>query len=68
MARRTVREINEQGRMNAQIVDLFMEQHLRFTGGKWAGRPFKLDPWQKKGIIHPIFGTLDSRGRRVFRE
>jgi len=68
MGRRTVREIGEEGRLNAKLVELFMERHLRFTGGRWAGRPFKLDPWQAQKIVRPVFGTLDARGGRVYRE
>ncbi len=68
MSRRTVREISEEGLMSARLVELFMERHLRFTGGRWAGRPLVLEPWQKKSIVRPVFGTLDARGRRVYRE
>ena len=68
MGRRTVREINEEGKLNAELIRLFMARHLRFTGGRWAGRPFVLDPWQYRSIVLPIFGTLDGRGERVYRE
>ena len=68
MGRRTVREIGEEGKLNAELIRLFMARHLRFTGGRWAGKPFVLDPWQYRSIVLPIFGTLDGRGERVYRE
>ncbi len=39
-------------------------QHVR---GRWAGAPFKLEPWQKRDIIEPLFGTLDEDGNRLYR-
>jgi phage terminase large subunit-like protein len=48
------------------------EQHLRFirnlklTEGRWAGQPFELMPWQKKGLSK-IFGTLGPDGYRQYR-
>ena len=45
-----------------------MLEHLRFTGGALAGRPMRLAPFQRDNIVRPIFGTLDARGRRVYRE
>lgn len=68
MGRRTVREINEEGRLSAELIRLFMAEHLRFTGGRWAGKPFLLEPWQYRDLVLPLFGTLDKRGQRVYRE
>ncbi len=67
MARRTY-PVTKEGRMHAELVRLFMAQHLRLTGGRWAGKPFKLEPWQWRNVVLPVFGTLDRRGRRVYRE
>lgn len=40
---------------------------MRHTKGKkWAGRPFLLEPWQKKHIRN-IFGTLNTDGNRQYR-
>jgi phage terminase large subunit-like protein len=68
MGRRTVRELQLDGSQSARLVELFMTEHLRLTGGRWAGQPFKPQPWQRREIIEPVFGTLDRRGRRVYRE
>jgi phage terminase large subunit-like protein len=56
------------GELSAELIRLFMAEHLRFTGGRWAGKPFVLEPWQYKHMIKPLFGTLDARGKRVYRE
>jgi phage terminase large subunit-like protein len=34
----------------------FFPRHLRFTKGKWFGRPFDLEPWQANDFIRPLFG------------
>ena len=70
MARRTVRELERDraGQLAASVAELFMLEHLRFTGGALAGRPMRLAPFQRDNIVWPIFGTLDARGRRVYRE
>ena len=39
---------------------------LKHTKGKWAGRPFKLLPWQET-IIRDLFGTIKADGNRQFR-
>lgn len=44
---------------DARIADLaaqFFPRHLRFTKGKWFGRPFDLQPWQAGDWIKPLFG------------
>ena len=38
---------------------------LCHTKGRWAGKPFKLLPWQEQ-IIRDIFGTLKPDGKRQF--
>lgn len=40
---------------------------LRFTKGRWAGKPFELQPWQHF-FIGSIFGWLTQDGLRRFRE
>lgn len=45
----------------------FFEQHLRFTEGEWAGRPFRLEPWQADDIIRPLFGWKRADGTRRYR-
>jgi phage terminase large subunit-like protein len=45
----------------------FFEDHLRLTKGEWAGRPFKLEPWQANSIIRPAFGWKRPDGTRRYR-
>ena len=33
----------------------FFERYLRHVRGPWAGRPLKLEPWQRKDLIEPLF-------------
>jgi len=39
---------------------------LKFTKGEWAGRPFILQPWQKK-FIRKLFGYVNKDGTRRYR-
>lgn len=39
---------------------------LRHTKGRYAGRPFLLEEWQKK-IVRELFGTLNEDGTRQYR-
>ena len=39
---------------------------LKHSKGKWAGEPFKLEPWQKF-IIWVLFGWKNLKGTRRFR-
>lgn len=43
---------------------LFIES-LKHSDGVWAGKPFKLLPWQEN-LIRDIFGTLKKDGYRQF--
>lgn len=40
---------------------------LKHSDGEWAGKPFKLEPWQEHEIIRPLFGTLKADGTRQYR-
>lgn len=47
----------------------FFERFLRHQKGRWAGRPFVLEPWQADEIVRPLFGTIDRKtGLRWYRE
>lgn len=46
----------------------FGERHLKHMKAEWAGRPFTLERWQREQILAPIFGTVDSKGLRWYRE
>lgn len=39
---------------------------LKFTKGEWAGKPFVLQPWQKK-FIRKLFGYVNNDGTRRYR-
>jgi len=45
----------------------FFPKYLRFTTGEWAGRPFKLEPWEERDIIRPMFGWKRADGTRRYR-
>lgn len=45
----------------------FFHNHLRFSEGEWAGRPFKLEAWQEHDIIRPLFGSKRADGTRRYR-
>lgn len=42
----------------ADKVSTFFEKVLVHTKGRWAKRPFILEPWQRDDIIRPLFGTV----------
>jgi phage terminase large subunit-like protein len=46
----------------------FVERFCVMSKGEWAGAPMKLLPWQRREIIEPIFGWVDSQGRRRYRQ
>lgn len=45
----------------------FFPRALRFVEGKWAGRPFELQPWQRD-YIATLFGWKRPDGTRRYRE
>lgn len=42
-------------------------EHLTFSTGKWMGKPFVLQPWQKD-FISKLFGTINDDGTRQYRQ
>lgn len=42
-------------------------EHLKFSKGKWSGKYFKLEPWQKE-YVAKLFGTVDEDGLRQYRQ
>ena len=50
---------------NSQI--RFIEEHCHHTEGRLAPGPFKLEIWQK-AAISAVFGIVDTKGLRQFRE
>lgn len=45
----------------------FIEKFCKHSKGQWAGKPVILDLWQK-AIIQTIFGFVDEKGFRKYRE
>ncbi|MGO6999004.1 terminase large subunit [Rhizobium leguminosarum] len=45
----------------------FFPEHLCFTKGEWAGKPFHLEDWQANDIVRPIFGWKRPDGTRRYR-
>jgi phage terminase large subunit-like protein len=45
----------------------FFPDHLCFTEGEWAGRPFVLEGWQEDDIVRPLFGWKRADGTRRYR-
>ncbi len=50
----------------AERVCTFFERYLRHSKGVWAGKPFKLEPWECF-ILWVIFGWKREDGTRRFR-
>lgn len=51
----------------AERVRRFIEKHCTYSKGVWAGKPFRLIPWQWEGVIKPLFGTVNEDGYRQYR-
>lgn len=51
----------------AEKVKKFIEQYCTYSSGEWAGKPFRLLPWQWDELIKPLFGTTNEKGLRQYR-
>lgn len=45
----------------------FVERHCVLTEDQWAGKPFRLEPWQRDDILRPLFGWKREDGLRRYR-
>lgn len=45
----------------------FFPEHLVFSEGEWAGKPFVLEPWEEHDIVRPLFGWKRADGTRRYR-
>lgn len=45
----------------------FFAEHLVFSEGEWAGKPFILEPWEEHDIVRPLFGWKRADGTRRYR-
>ena len=51
----------------ANRVFRFFEKVLKHSKGKWAGKPFILQEWQRRDILGPLFGWKRPDGTRRYR-
>lgn len=51
----------------AERVKRFIELHCTYSKGEWAGKPFRLLPWQWDELISPLYGTVNDEGYRQYR-
>lgn len=51
----------------ADLAVYFIENYIYHVKGKFAGKKFKLQDWQKEQIIKPIFGWKNKDGTRKYR-
>ena len=51
----------------AERVKRFIEKYCTYSSGEWAGKPFRLLPWQWDDLIKPLYGTLNDDGYRQYR-
>jgi phage terminase large subunit-like protein len=45
----------------------FIEGFCTYSKGEWAGRPFRLLPWQWEEVVKPLFGQVNKDGTRQYR-
>lgn len=51
----------------AERVRRFIEKYCSYSKGEWAGKPFRLLPWQWDELVKPLFGTVTEEGTRQYR-
>lgn len=51
----------------AERVKRFIEKYCTYSKGEWAGKPFRLIPWQWDEVIKPLYGTMNDDGFRQYR-
>lgn len=67
-----VNDLNNPGKYHFDIEKAtrpitFIEKFCKHSKGQWAGKPVVLDLWQK-AIIQTLFGFVDEKGLRRYRE
>lgn len=55
-----------EGLARAERVRRFGEMHVRHMKDRWAGSPFKLEPFQWDNMVLPVYGST-LRGKRRFK-
>ena len=69
---RLINDLNNPGKYHFDLEKAtrpieFVEKFCKHSKGQWAGKPVILDLWQK-AIIQSIFGFVDDKGIRKYRE
>ena len=62
------RKYSAAGLARAERVRKFAELHVKHMKDRWAGTPFKLEPFQWNDMVLPVYGTLNRQGRRKYRK
>lgn len=63
----TTKKYSATGLAKAERVKRFSELHVRHMKDRWAGKPFKLEPFQWENMILPTYGQVDRQGRRKIK-
>lgn len=61
------RKYSQAGIAKAERVKRFGELHVKHMKDRWAGTPFKLEPFQWDNMILPVYGSLDRKGHRKYK-
>ena len=57
---------SQAGLAKAERVRRFGETHVRHMKDRWAGSPFKLEPFQWENMVLPVYGTM-VKGKRKYK-
>ena len=58
---------SQSGIAKANRVQRFSELHVKHMKDRWAGKPFKLEPFQWENMILPTYGQIDRQGKRKIK-
>ena len=58
----------KKGEELARLIAMFLSVFIRHPDRAFAGKPFVPEAWQRDKILRPIFGCVDRRGARKYRE
>ena len=57
---------SQAGLARAERVRRFGEMHVKHMKDRWAGSPFKLEPFQWENMVLPVYGSL-VKGKRKYK-
>lgn len=61
------KKYSDLGIQRAERVARFGELHVKHMKDRWAGKPFKLEPFQWEKMILPVYGSLNAKGKRKYK-